>query len=78
MKPLRIYLDTSVLGGCEDPEFAEDSLRLIERVRLGRFTALLSDVLDEWKLANALHLPGRSLSRQIGVAWPQHKKHYRQ
>jgi hypothetical protein len=27
---LRIYTDTSVLGGCEDEEFAEDSVRLLE------------------------------------------------
>jgi hypothetical protein len=26
----RIYIDTSVIGGCEDEEFAEDSLRLME------------------------------------------------
>jgi len=26
----RIYTDTSVLGGCEDEEFAEHSVRLVE------------------------------------------------
>jgi hypothetical protein len=29
MKPLRIYIDTSVLGGCFDVEFAEWSNGLI-------------------------------------------------
>ena len=29
MKP-RIYVDTSVVGGCEDEEFAEHSVRLME------------------------------------------------
>lgn len=33
MKPLRFYADTSVVGGCFDPEFASNSLRLIEAVR---------------------------------------------
>ncbi len=28
----RIYLDTSVFGGCFDDEFAKDSLRLIEEI----------------------------------------------
>ncbi|HEX9640424.1 MAG TPA: PIN domain protein [Candidatus Krumholzibacteria bacterium] len=30
MMKLRIYTDTSVLGGCEDEEFAEHSIRLVE------------------------------------------------
>lgn len=29
MKP-RVYTDTSVLGGCEDEEFTEHSVRLME------------------------------------------------
>jgi len=44
MKKLRIYLDTSVLGGCFDDEFAEWSNRLIEDFASGRFIALLSAV----------------------------------
>ena len=31
----RTYLDTSVIGGCEDEEFAEWSKRLIEEIRRG-------------------------------------------
>ncbi len=45
MKRLRIYADTSVIGGCLDAEFADDSLRLIEAVRKGRFVLLLSDIV---------------------------------
>lgn len=45
MKPLRIYCDTSVIGGCFDAEFAVDSLRLIEAVRKARLLLLLSDVV---------------------------------
>ena len=44
MKKLRVYVDTSVLGGCFDEEFAEWSNRLVEDFRRGRFTALLSAV----------------------------------
>ena len=32
---LRIYTDTSVLGGCEDEEFAEHSVRLLEGLSRG-------------------------------------------
>lgn len=45
MKPLRIYCDTSVIGGCYDGEFAADSMRLMEAVQRGRLVLLLSDVV---------------------------------
>lgn len=32
---LRIYTDTSVIGGCLDPEFQIPSSRLLERFKLG-------------------------------------------
>src|ERR1039457_5537628 len=41
MKP-RIYVDTSVIGGCEDDEFAEHSARLMERFVEGDFVLVLS------------------------------------
>jgi hypothetical protein len=41
----RIYVDTSVIGGCADAEFAEDSLRLFALVRDGRLVLLISDVV---------------------------------
>ena len=44
MKRPRVYLDTSVLGGCFDQEFAEWSTRLIDDIRAGRFAPVLSDV----------------------------------
>ncbi len=43
MKTLRIYVDTSVLGGCFDPEFAAWSNGLIEDFRRGVFRPVLSD-----------------------------------
>jgi hypothetical protein len=45
MKTLRIYLDTSVLGGCFDPEFAPWSAGLLDDFRAGRFRPVLSDLL---------------------------------
>lgn len=41
----RIYADTSVIGGCLDPEFAEDSLRLIEQVHGRKVILLLSEIV---------------------------------
>src|SRR5258708_6317695 len=45
MKPLRIYCDTSVIGGCLDEEFAEHSRSFIEQVRAGRVVLLVSEIL---------------------------------
>ena len=44
MDRLRIYIDTSVLGGCFDPEFAVWSNGLVRDFRAGRFVPVLSDV----------------------------------
>jgi predicted nucleic acid-binding protein len=40
----RIYIDTSVLGGCFDQEFAKWSNALVRDFRVGRLTPVLSDV----------------------------------
>jgi hypothetical protein len=45
MKKLRVYADTSVFGGCFDPEFAVESRQLFEEVRRGRFVLVVSDTL---------------------------------
>jgi len=42
MHRIRVYADTSVFGGVEDPEFAEPSRRFFERVRDGTFILVLS------------------------------------
>ena len=44
MKKQRIYLDTSVIGGCFDPEFRVWSESLVEDFRQGRYIAVVSDV----------------------------------
>lgn len=41
----RVYVDTSVIGGCHDAEFASESRALIEMARRGELTLLLSDLL---------------------------------
>lgn len=51
-KPLRIYADTSVFGGCHDSEFRSDSLRMMNRARAGHLCLLISEVvLRELELA---------------------------
>ncbi len=44
----RVYVDTSVFGGCEDEEFRVPSRRLFERFRQGELTLVFSrTILDE-------------------------------
>lgn len=45
MKPLRVYVDTSVFGGCFDAQFAEESTRFFDLVRAGRIVVLVSQVV---------------------------------
>jgi hypothetical protein len=42
MKVPRVYVDTSVIGGCFDAEFAPWSLGLLEDFRLGNFAPVVS------------------------------------
>ena len=50
----RIYVDTSVIGGCYDDQFREQSTQLFEVFRQGEATMLISNItLDE--LADASH-----------------------
>jgi hypothetical protein len=41
---LRVYTDSSVLGGCRDIEFEDDSLRLIHWARRRELTLLISEI----------------------------------
>ena len=45
MKALRIYIDTSVVGGCLDPEFAPWSNGLVRDFVDGRYRAVVSEVV---------------------------------
>lgn len=52
MKRLRVYIDTSVIGGCPDEEFAEASRRLLQMAERGEYDLLASALLLE-ELAGA-------------------------
>jgi predicted nucleic acid-binding protein len=52
VKQIRVYVDTSVIGGCLDEEFAKESQALVRAARDGRFVLLLSDLLAD-ELAGA-------------------------
>ncbi len=45
MKKPRIYIDTSVIGGCLDSEFASESQALIDMAQRGEATLVVSDLL---------------------------------
>lgn len=45
MKKLRIYLDTSVVGGCYDARFAEQSEALFKKAICGEVVLVISDIL---------------------------------
>ncbi len=52
MKRQRIYIDTSVVGGCFDARFDSESAALFEMARAGRVILVVSDVvLDELDMA---------------------------
>jgi hypothetical protein len=65
MKPKRVYIDTSVVGGCLDAEFRDASLQLFERFRTRRMIAVVSD-LTSTELSHA-PLPVREVLRRIPV-----------
>ena len=47
-RKLRVYVDTSVIGGCEDEEFREASQCLIDRCAQGEVTLVISeDTVEE-------------------------------
>jgi hypothetical protein len=45
MRALRVYVDTSVIGGCEDPEFAERSRSFFDYARQGHLTVVVSPIV---------------------------------
>lgn len=46
-KPMRIYVDTSVFGGCFDAEFESHSKRFFQLVHQGTILVLISDLTLE-------------------------------
>lgn len=50
----RVYIDTSVIGGCFDKEFSQWSIQLFDEFKAGNKIAVFSDItLDELELARA-------------------------
>ena len=52
MRPLRIYIDTSVLGGYYDSEFEKETKLLFNKIIKGEFNVVISD-LSQNELLNA-------------------------
>lgn len=46
MRPLRVYLDTSVIGGAFDEEFAQDTQTFMEGISTGQVIPVISDVVQ--------------------------------
>ncbi|MYA67862.1 MAG: type II toxin-antitoxin system VapC family toxin [Gammaproteobacteria bacterium] len=63
---LRIYVDTSVFGGCEDEKFQEESLQLFEAFYCGTATLVYSEVTER-ELKNA-PLSVRAIIKRIPEA----------
>jgi hypothetical protein len=63
LRQLKIYVDASVVGGCEDKEFAEDSLKLWRLFVNGTYI----QVLSEHTLRELRHAPDRVRSRLVEV-----------
>jgi hypothetical protein len=43
---MRVYIDTSVFGGCFDPEFELWSIRLMDLFYIGKYKAVISEVSE--------------------------------
>jgi hypothetical protein len=76
MKTLRIYVDTSVLGGCFDSELAAWSNGLIEDFRRGVFRPVLPDVtaaeVDQApEPVRALHAELLALTQEVIPVTPE-------
>lgn len=47
MHKIRVYIDTSVIGGCFDKEFSDDSKALFDQFQQGKMIAVISGVTME-------------------------------
>ena len=45
LTPYRIYVDTSVIGGCLEPEFSKWAVALLDRARRGNVLLLVSEIV---------------------------------
>jgi predicted nucleic acid-binding protein len=70
VKKLRVYIDNSVVSGCFDEQFAEESNALFEAAREGQLTLIVSDILGleaakgpEWVSAKLHELSETAVER---------------
>ncbi len=67
MALLRVYVDTSVFGGCFDNEFREESTALLDMAREGRVVLVVSDLLVEELFAAPPHV--RAMAEALPDEW---------
>jgi predicted nucleic acid-binding protein len=65
MIPLRVYVDSSVLGGCFDREFEEDTRAFLHCIREAKIVPLMSDMVVA-EIARAPEQVQRLLDAMIG------------
>jgi len=69
---LRIYTDTSVLGGCEDEEFVEHSVRLLSSLTIQELAAAPAAVRRRLASVPEAHIETRQLdtdARELAEAY---------
>ena len=84
MKKLKIYVDTSVIGGCFDDEFKKYSNLFFEQVKLTKYFVLLSpltyvelenapekvrNVLDNLPVDSKIDVPSESEAKELAEAY---------
>lgn len=68
MRPIRLYLDTSVIGGCCDEEFKAASLKLLDEVRNGKSVGVISDIVLQ-ELAEAPPNVSALVMKSANIRW---------
>ena len=56
MKAIRVYIDTSILGGVFDVEFQKASLKFFEQVKANKFHLVISTLVQEEIVAAPAHV----------------------
>lgn len=47
MKAIRVYVDTSIIGGKFDSEFQKASIKFFDQVKEGKFQLVISTLVQE-------------------------------
>ena len=66
---LRVYIDTSVIGGCVDEQFRGPSRRLIERAERGEVTLVVSEATLRELEPSAQKLSGTCSMPSVPRTW---------